>query len=110
MNFDKIFALCASVVMGFAAVGQIDTLQTWVYAMSLLFEAASGNTQSPWLIPESPILSGAIRGYFFFISATIDSISSARLSKLWFSQCPEDFPTPSLSHESVAIPFFKNAF
>ena len=56
MNFDKLFTWVTAVAIGFAAVGEIDTLQRWVWMAQakVIKESRTSNWGSPRFFPERP--------------------------------------------------------
>lgn len=53
MNTDKLFSWCAIIVLGFAAVGQLDVLQSsiWNAQARILYESRSSAWGSPRFFP-----------------------------------------------------------
>jgi len=49
MNLDKLFSWIAGIVIAFAAVGQLDALQSWVWRVQakVLYESRSSTWGSP---------------------------------------------------------------
>jgi hypothetical protein len=49
MNFDKLFTWIISIVIGFAAVGKVDTLQRWIWIAQakVVAESRTSNWGSP---------------------------------------------------------------
>lgn len=53
MNFDKLFTWIVAVVLGYAAVGKIDTLQRWIWtAQAKVVAVRTSNWGSPKFFPE----------------------------------------------------------
>ena len=53
MSFDKLYAWALGVVIAFAAVGQLSTLQTWIWKAQarVLFESRTSTWGSPRIFP-----------------------------------------------------------
>lgn len=49
MNFDRLYAWALGIVIAFAAVGQLDTLQTWIWKAQaqILYESRTASWGSP---------------------------------------------------------------
>jgi hypothetical protein len=54
MNFDKMFTWIIAIVLGYAAVGKIDTLQRWIWTAQakVIAESRTSNWGSPRFFPE----------------------------------------------------------
>ncbi len=53
MNLDKLFAWVVGIVIVFAAAGQLDVLQSWVWRAQakVIYESRSSNWGSPKFFP-----------------------------------------------------------
>ncbi len=54
MNLDKLFMWIIGIVMAFAATGQLDTLQAWIWKAQakVIYESRSSNWGSPRLFKQ----------------------------------------------------------
>lgn len=57
MNLDKLFAWVVGVVIAFAATGQLDVLQAWVWRAQakVIYESRSSNWGSPRFFNEAAV-------------------------------------------------------
>jgi len=62
MNFDKLYAWALGIVIAAAAVGQLDTLQAWIWRAQarVLHESRTTTWGSPRFFPEEQRHSGLI--------------------------------------------------
>jgi hypothetical protein len=53
MNFDKLYAWALGIVIAFAAAGQLDTLQAWIWRAQahVLYESRTATWGSPRFFP-----------------------------------------------------------
>ncbi len=57
MNLDKLFAWIIGIVIMFAATGQLDVLQSWVWQAQakVIYESRSSNWGSPRFFPQGAL-------------------------------------------------------
>ena len=61
MNLDKLFAWIIGIVLMFAAAGQLDVLQSWVWQAQakVIYESRSSNWGSPRFFPRGALTNTA---------------------------------------------------